>query len=61
MADRYVSDFIKGSGESDVRLLKLGWPEQFLEHGSIEELFRKYRLDATSVAERICEFIEGKA
>ena len=53
-----VSDFIKASGERDVRMLKLGWPQQFLEHGSIDELFRKYRLDAESVAERIYEFLE---
>lgn len=55
-----VSDFVNQS-KSDVKLLKLGWPEQFLEHGSMDELFVKYRLDAVSVSERILEFIEGKA
>jgi len=56
-----VSDFIKASGGDNVRLLKLGWPQKFLEHGSVDELLCKYKLDAASVAERICEFIEGKA
>jgi len=54
-----VADFIKTSGENDIKLLKLGWPQQFLEHGSVDELFRKYKLDAASVAERICEFISS--
>ncbi|MCL1982228.1 MAG: 1-deoxy-D-xylulose-5-phosphate synthase [Clostridiales bacterium] len=56
-----VSEFIRSNGSSGTRLLKLGWQEQFLEHGDVEELFIKYKLDAASVAERICGFIEGEA
>jgi len=66
-----VADFIKSNhdnatnkidgSESNVNVLKLGWPEKFIEHGSTRELFHKYGLDAESVAERICEFIERKA
>lgn len=41
--------------------LSLGWPDQFIEHGSCGQLFEKYRLDAFHVAERICEEIERKA
>ncbi|MCL1809840.1 MAG: 1-deoxy-D-xylulose-5-phosphate synthase [Clostridiales bacterium] len=56
-----VSEFIRSNGGSGIRLLKLGWQEQFLEHGDAEGLYRKYKLDAASVAERICGFIEGEA
>jgi len=44
-----------------IQVLKIGWPEKFIEHGSTSELFHKYGLDAKSVAERICEFVERKA
>ena len=47
-------------GGFNAKVLKLGWPEQFIEHGSLDELFHKYGLDADSVTERICEFIERK-
>ena len=56
----HVAALLKSSGEP-ARLQIIGWPEGFLEHGGIDELFRKYRLDSASVAERVCEFIEGKA
>jgi len=55
-----IANIIKLNNEN-VRLLILGWPEMFLEHGDTAELFRRYRLDSVSVAERIYEFIEGKA
>ena len=57
----FDSNFSATPKSSDVKILKLGWPEKFIEHGSIDELFNKYGLDAEQVAERICEFIERKA
>ena len=68
-----VTDFIQSTGNkaagqsgtteenTGVKVLKIGWPEKFIEHGSIDELLHKYGLDAKQVAERICEFIERKA
>ena len=56
-----VAEFIKSNCGGEVRLLKLGWPEQFIEHGDIDTLLGKYRLDENGIAERVCEFIEGKA
>jgi len=53
-----VRKFLAGQGKAKGKLLTLGWPDQFIEHGSIEELLCKYKLDPPSVAERICEFIE---
>ncbi|MGN0709158.1 MAG: transketolase C-terminal domain-containing protein, partial [Anaerovoracaceae bacterium] len=35
----------------DVRVL--GWPDEFIPHGSCDDLYRKYGLDPESVADRI--------
>lgn len=45
--------------ETDV--ITLGWPDLFIEHGTCEELFEKYGLDARSISERISEDFERKA
>ena len=56
-----------GFGEGAARCLKerrvipFAWPDCFVEHGSPEELYRKYKLDKEGIAERIAEEIEGKA
>lgn len=42
-------------------MLNFGWPDQFIEHGDCGSLYRKYGLDAESIAERICEYLERKA
>ncbi len=42
-------------------MLNFGWPDQFIEHGDCDSLYRKYGLDAESIAERICEYLERKA
>ena len=39
----------------------LGWPDKFIEHGSIAELRAKYGLDAAGIAEKCEEFFETKA
>lgn len=36
-----------------VKVLNFGWPDMFVPHGSQAELYRKYGLDADSVADRI--------
>lgn len=43
------------------KMLNFGWPDQFIEHGDCDSLYRKYGLDAESIAERICEYLERKA
>ncbi len=40
---------------AEFEVLSFGWPDQFIEHGSCIELYRKYGLDADAIAERICE------
>ena len=46
---------------TDVRVLNIGWPGRFIEHGTCEELYRKYGMDADSIAERIVEELEKQA
>ena len=41
--------------------LIFGWPDQFVEQGTFEQLADKYGLTPERIAERICEHIEGKA
>lgn len=42
------------------QVLSFGWPDQFVEHGSVKELQDKYGLTSEKIAERIREEIEGK-
>ena len=42
-------------------VVNLGWPDKFIEHGDCEYLYKKYELDAESIAERIRRELEGKA
>ncbi|NLY71282.1 MAG: 1-deoxy-D-xylulose-5-phosphate synthase [Clostridiales bacterium] len=44
-----------------VKTLCLGWPDRFIQQGNTEELFKLHGLDASSISERVCNFIEGKA
>lgn len=45
----------------DKDVITLGWPDLFIEHGTCEQLFEKYGLDAKSISERISEDFERKA
>ncbi len=56
-----VSRLLAEESSLDVRVLNIGWPDRFIEQGSTEELFEKYGLDPESIAERVCDFLEGKA
>ncbi|HYE67787.1 MAG TPA: transketolase C-terminal domain-containing protein, partial [Anaerovoracaceae bacterium] len=56
-----VNKVLAEEGKRDVRVLNIGWPDKFIEQGSTAELFLKYGLDSESIAERVCEFLEGKA
>lgn len=42
----------------DAKVLNIGWPSKFIEHGSVDELMGKYKLDKEGIAERILKFIE---
>ena len=40
-----------------VKLLRLGFPDEFIEHGSRTELLREYGLDSTGIAEKAMAFL----
>lgn len=42
------------------RLLRLGYPDQFIEHGKSSLLYAQYDLDAQHIAARILKFVEEK-
>lgn len=50
-----------GRREESTQVLRFGWPDSFIEHGSVAELRDKYGLTPEKITERICEQIEGKA
>ena len=41
-------------------VLNLGWPDEFIPHGKISELHKKYGLDSLSVAKKAEAFFEKK-
>ena len=53
----YISSEIAKDGNNKV--LNIGWPDKFIEHGSIEELRKKYLLDDNSILEKVENFIEN--
>lgn len=44
-----------GFGESIGADIKFGWPDEFIPHGSIDELEKSYGLDVDSIVKRISE------
>jgi len=46
--------------ESGIQVLSFGWPDRFVEHGSVSQLREKYGLTPEKITERICKEIEGK-
>ena len=49
-----IGEHIKAlAADGAAKVINLGWPDKFIEHGSQDELFRKYGLDKDSIAELI--------
>ena len=48
----------QGSKPLPSKVVSMGWPNKFIEHGSIESLEKKYGFTAENIAERIVEEIE---
>lgn len=46
---------------ASINVESYGWPDEFVEHGSCQDLFKLYKLDGKSIAERISGRFEGKA
>jgi len=51
-----ISAALAENGTS-AQILNIGWPNEYVPHGSIEELMALYRLDAGGVAARVMEFL----
>ena len=43
-----------------VRVVNIGWPDAFIEHGTCEELYEKYGMSGAAIAERIAKELEGQ-
>ncbi|ADL68828.1 deoxyxylulose-5-phosphate synthase [Thermoanaerobacterium thermosaccharolyticum DSM 571] len=39
------------------KFYRFGFPDKFIEHGDVDSLFKKYRLDSDSLAEKIIELV----
>ena len=54
-----VSEFLR-KAEMPVRVLSMGVPDKFIEHGSIAQQMEACGLDAISVARRVQEALNGE-
>jgi len=48
-----VSSLLHDQNLADVKLVRIGLPDQFIEHGTQKELRDKYKLSAGEIAKRI--------
>jgi 1-deoxy-D-xylulose-5-phosphate synthase len=53
-----LSSLLLERGIFDVKVMNIGWPDKFIEHGSINELFEQYEMDSKGIAERIRMAVE---
>ncbi|HMK37764.1 MAG TPA: transketolase C-terminal domain-containing protein, partial [Bacteroidota bacterium] len=54
-----VSEFLASDGISGVRLLSLGIPDRFVDHGTPQELHADLGLDPAGVARSVAAFLAG--
>ena len=48
-----VEDILSEEGLTDIKLKKFGYPDEFIKHGSVGEIEKKYGLDAETIAENV--------
>ena len=56
VAEHFVGDTI----DSSRQLLRFGWPDKFIEHGSLSALREKYHLTASAITEKILATLKQK-
>ena len=44
--------------EAKTKVINIGWPDSFIEHGTADQLYKKHGMDAQSIAERIIKELE---
>ena len=49
------------AADPEVKVYKAGWPDEFVQHGSQQQLEQLYGLDPAGIADKVREIIEGKA
>jgi 1-deoxy-D-xylulose-5-phosphate synthase len=54
-----VLELLEEEGLYDVRILRLGYPDKYIEQGEQEELRAVYGLDAEGIAEAVRTFVKG--
>ena len=52
---------LKDAGAGDLPTLCIAWPDQFIKHGDTAQLFSEFGMDSQGIADRVGDFIEGKA
>jgi 1-deoxy-D-xylulose-5-phosphate synthase len=48
-----VADYLCENRKQDINLINISVPDQFIEHGGVNELHKRFGLDAQSIVERI--------
>lgn len=48
-----IEEIISEENLRDIRLKKYGYPDEFIKHGSVSEIEKKYGLDAESIVEDV--------
>jgi 1-deoxy-D-xylulose-5-phosphate synthase len=48
-----VADYLCETRKQDIRLINISVPDQFIEHGGVSELHKRFGLDAQSIVDRI--------
>ena len=55
-----VRDYL-GSVESNVKLLNITLPDEYVEHGNVEILRKEVGIDAETIEDRILQMVQGEA
>jgi 1-deoxy-D-xylulose-5-phosphate synthase len=55
-----VMELLEANNLHEVRVLRLGWPDALIEHGSQSLLLAKYGLDGDGIAARVKEFVASR-
>ncbi|MCI0490282.1 MAG: 1-deoxy-D-xylulose-5-phosphate synthase [Blastocatellia bacterium] len=55
-----VMELLEQHQMHDVRVLRIGWPDKLIEHGSQSLLLAKYKLDADGIYSRVKDFVASR-
>ncbi len=42
----------------EIRVLNVGYPDEFVKHGTVSDIEKKYGMDVQSIVKRVCEFLK---